>query len=883
MRLVLEPLLRFRYWLINRRVRRADLITALESAEQTLRWADRLPEGRAAEQWRATFLNVIGFVRLEIGDLRGARTAFEESLWIEEELDPKSPETARGLNNLASVAYHQGELHVAQARYEQAIALRAAIDPMSLDLADSLSAAGQVLSSLGRADDAFAMYERALAITTATEPDSSAHAGVLTNKATLLLNRGALDEARSLFRLALDIETAADPRSPATATAWSNIGLVSHALGDIDHALSSFQRALEIDMAYTPEAPRTAADHNNIAIILLDLERFDEAIEHLTEALRIEQWAAPSSSATATAFLNVGYAHQLAGRPAAAVDDYRRALGIDAAIARSSRDVAFDLTNLGTAEHQVGNNDDAVHLLKQAVAMFEKFELPADGSQAGTNLAFVLGESGQIDAAIDAARRACAAAERARVLAGHPDTREKLFALNQSPFSLLLDMLHTRRGDNDGDEAFAVAEAARARSLADLLGERPIRSSLRDGAMALRLQEELALHRELLDARARLASGRTDAQAVRDLEDQLAECRHRLRQDAPQYANAVTPEPVSASEARSQLSDDTLLLSYAESTARLHLWATRRHASAHVTLNISAADVVPLVDFATAAYRRGEPGGDEEALAQAKLAELLLEPIPEALTADVRNVVIVPCGRLFHLPFEMLPWQHGVLGDVVAISYVPSVSVLHHGIRPDQAVARPFVGYAPTSLPGARTEVRRVAEVLGASPQDVHTGATKEIVAKTISGAQQVYFATHGLLDDQQPMQSGLWCTPVPGVDDDPVLRAFEIIDLRIDADVVVCSACESGLGRLLAGEGLVGLSRALFFAGARCLIVSLWPTPDIPTRRLIVRFAELMRDGSAPAVALRLAKEQMRESHPQTFATPWTWAGFVVIGAAVS
>jgi CHAT domain-containing protein len=111
------------------------------------------------------------------------------------------------------------------------------------------------------------------------------------------------------------------------------------------------------------------------------------------------------------------------------------------------------------------------------------------------------------------------------------------------------------------------------------------------------------------------------------------------------------------------------------------------------------------------------------------------------------------------------------------------------------------------------------------------------------------------------------------------VLRAVEMFGLRLDAQVVVCSACETALGQLRAGEGLVGMSRALFHAGARSLVVSLWPVADLPTRRLMRRLHHNLRDGDAPAVALWRAKQQVRRSHPRVYGHPRQWAGFVLLG----
>ena len=120
--------------------------------------------------------------------------------------------------------------------------------------------------------------------------------------------------------------------------------------------------------------------------------------------------------------------------------------------------------------------------------------------------------------------------------------------------------------------------------------------------------------------------------------------------------------------------------------------------------------------------------------------------------------------------------------------------------------------------------------------------ATEQRAKRESAGHRYVHFATHGLLDDRNPLYSGLaLAPPTPaeraeedGLDD--LLQVYELFALKLSAELVVCSACQTGQGEIRAGEGLVGMSRALFFAGARCVVVSLWPVPDRPTQRLMER-----------------------------------------------
>ena len=147
-----------------------------------------------------------------------------------------------------------------------------------------------------------------------------------------------------------------------------------------------------------------------------------------------------------------------------------------------------------------------------------------------------------------------------------------------------------------------------------------------------------------------------------------------------------------------------------------------------------------------------------------------------------------------------------------------------------------------------------------------------------MTGRRYVHFATHGVLNDINPLFSGLLISSDDGEGD--LFAAYELLDLQLNAEVATCSACDTGLGTIRPGEGLVGLSRALFAAGARSVVLTLAPVPDATTVRTMRRFYTHLLSGSAPAEALTMAKRDLRASHPEIFRIPRTWAPFQLLGA---
>ena len=152
----------------------------------------------------------------------------------------------------------------------------------------------------------------------------------------------------------------------------------------------------------------------------------------------------------------------------------------------------------------------------------------------------------------------------------------------------------------------------------------------------------------------------------------------------------------------------------------------------------------------------------------------------------------------------------------------------------------------------------------------------KRVKSPELQDYRYVHFATHGVLDETMPQLSGLLLAP--GISEDGILYLNEIFGLRLNAEMVVLSACETGSGKYARGEGLVGLTRGFLYAGAASLLVSLWQVADASTADLMVDFYTNRLSGMSPASALQSSKvSQIRKNYK--FARPYYWAPFVYIG----
>ncbi|MBD2168869.1 CHAT domain-containing protein [Calothrix membranacea FACHB-236] len=284
--------------------------------------------------------------------------------------------------------------------------------------------------------------------------------------------------------------------------------------------------------------------------------------------------------------------------------------------------------------------------------------------------------------------------------------------------------------------------------------------------------------------------------------------------------------------------------------------------------------------------------------------QLLIQPIADLLPTNPNaHVVFIPHDSLFLVPFAALQDQQGkYLIEKHTILTAPSIQVLALTHQKQQSLGfklgssaqnppkvtvprnavvvgnpvMPFRGIPPQqldNLPGAEEEAKKVAQLFGTQ---AITGkvATKEAILKLLPQAQLIHFATHGIFDSVQGLESAIALAPAGN--DSGWLTANEILDLKLNAELAVLSACDTGRGEIT-GDGVIGLSRSLISAGVPSVIVSLWSVPDAPTSELMKEFYQNLQHNPDKAQALRQAMLSTMKQYP----SPRDWAAFTLIGEA--
>ncbi len=279
-----------------------------------------------------------------------------------------------------------------------------------------------------------------------------------------------------------------------------------------------------------------------------------------------------------------------------------------------------------------------------------------------------------------------------------------------------------------------------------------------------------------------------------------------------------------------------------------------------------------------------------------KVGNLLVADLPNVLPEEIEYLVVIPSPLLQTLPFELLQLSNEeLLFEQYVLSYHYAIGLMaKKSNRKHFVSSNSFLGVAPdfsnsgsklaaisrenglSYLPGAEKEVKTITNLLGGTSL-FKTDASEGMVKQSLKGAGLLHFATHAVVDQENPEASYLLLDVAN--DEDGKLHFFEIYNLDLDAQLVTLSACNTGFGKILRGEGVMSLSRAFAYAGVPATVVSLWPASDKSTPELMEFFYQNLTNGQRKDEALNNARNQYLAQAKGKGKHPFYWGGFVLIG----
>jgi CHAT domain-containing protein/tetratricopeptide (TPR) repeat protein len=789
----------------------------------------------------------------------------------------------------------------------------------------------KVLDNMGIHYQRRALYTEALnahltALKIATEiGDKALQADMRGNIAIIDLQKGRYADALASLEASLKVyqEFGLKRRQ---AQALFGIGNVYYETGQYLQALLRYEQALKLEQELGDRDGQLGT-LNNIGNVYSAAGLVTEAMAAYQQTLTIaKEFGSPS--AEATALFNIGWVSVSKGEMNKALDAYQASLAIAKKIGEK-RTEALVLVNIGDTYEEIDQHALALKAFLDAQTISESIGELESTFRCHWGIGRVLQTQKQWTKAANAYRLAIEGIEQMREFLKEPFLQHSFFQRFTSPYSGLVTCLIAL---NQHEEAFQIAERTKAKGLVELLGGNRI--NLNKAMTNEEKRNEQKLYARHIEANRKLRALQSEpGTLLNERETALAHLNEaRLAYEAFLHKTYLAhPElaakrgdfvPLTAAKVTQWLTEvtvpDLLVLEYVVSEEQTWLFALRSTGQLEVhPIPIAYKDLVKQVNTQQEARDRlvnlltEEPrlsridehsASVERALTQINTVQRqfdsFISPIAHLLK-ETQLVCIVPDGVLWNLPFAALkPSASKYLVETHAVFYAPSMTALKAKVEfgkkrlssNNQLLAMaPFAENEPQArrgtrslplrgtfapLPATRDEVTTIAALFGTKPY-LGSDATETRIKTKASQADILHFSTHGMFNPVLGMYSGIVMAEEKA--EDGYLEAREILDLTLNADLAVLSACETGRGQLSQGEGIIGLSWAFFVAGCPSTVVSQWKVAEISTTELMKGFYKNLKVGKNKASALRQAQLSLLSS--TEWKNPFYWAPFILVG----
>lgn len=845
---------------------------------------------------------------------------------LERELGRTSRELGACLSDLAMLHTKRGEYVEARSLLERSLSIKdAMLGSEHLEVAISLSALADVHMKQGEYAEAGPLLERALAIREKTlGPEHPDLATALNNMAVLYWTRGDYEKAEASFVRALSIiEAARGHEHPLVAASLNNLAALYQAQGEYEKARQTLERALSIrESVLGLEHPDVAASLNNLGVLELKRGEPGKAVALHERAVAIfEKALGPEHPDLATSLNNLAAAHRERGDHEQAMALQERALSIrERVLGPAHPDVAVSLRNLAALYEGQGEHEAAEALLGRALSIREQALGPEHPSVAISlnDLGLVELALGRHADALELHRRALAIEEKnlTRALTFAEESRRVAYAGTLFASTHRVVSLHLQ----DAPQSHASAELA----LTTLLRRKGrVQELVAQSNAALRHSLPEA-HRHLLED---IAGSRAQYAAIAhrvpgelspaDRSKELGRLEERQDQlwallAAHSRSIAAFSKPIGIDDIQAVLPHDGALVELAHYFPRLgdgdHAPSPRYAAYLVFPDHIDWVDLGPasnidaqVLDFRTRLLHEQSIPRD--------LYDTVMAPVVERL-GSTRELFIAPDGELNRIPFAALHDGDAYLVERYTLRFVTTGRDLLRPRSTSNAERHEVLVVAnPTGadLPGTEREAELVAGLFPHARTLVRDEATETRVMQR-TRPRLLHIGTHGFYDRSKPERAletvaterMRWSEPLSlGLVDNPMLASGLVLatpdpehttradDGRLTAyevsgwdlqgtELVVLSACGTGLGTVKTGEGVMGLRRAFAMAGAQTQVMSLWDLGDETTPAVMELYYRKLAAGVGRGDAMQQAQlELMHGDHPH----PLHWAAFVVVG----
>ncbi len=706
-----------------------------------------------------------------------------------------------------------------------------------------------------------------------------------------------------------------------------NAGAVYATLGNYHKALEYFQTALELTKLLNLSRSETRT-LLNIGLAKKDLGQYDQALVFMYQSLR----NAREKSYTyeqGNSMLGIAEAYEQIGKADSAAVFYRQAFEIYRTI-QSDGDMGYTLVRLGELNFKQHQYDVAHKYYTDALNLGYKSKDKQIIWEAHAGLGATNEKLGSVSAAIQNYQKAIQIYDEIR-----QSLNVEMLALGflDDKYQVYPSLINLLAQSDQIEKAFYFAELYKSKNLLQVItkGQVLLSELLPDSVKfeLATLRDKIAGLREAYAMELEKPKSEQDSKKLVELDHRITDLELKkgglirtIREQYPEYYQLTSAEPISLKEIQQHLlSPKQLMLEYIVGNDKTLLFTISNDTITYSTIPVVYDSLKQAIQQVSALFR-SKKGLDEQfqiftadladfSVPPAyRLAEMLLSPVKEKF-ADIEELIIVPDDLLNYLPFEALVLDTSsvtsrydfanaeFLIEKMPVSYAASASILgFYAQRQSRDHSKTLIAFGNPlffsrdtvselsasrnqlmPLPHSEEEVNRIGKIL--QPADIYTGkqATENIFLERGGDYQIIHIASHFLVNDQDPMFSRLVFSEGESGENDGFLNTYEIFGIKLNADLVTLSACNTALGRLSKGEGLVGVSRAFLTSGVPSLVVTLWSVDDDATSQIMVNFYDYLAKGYKKNRALQLAKIDFINQTDNQHRDPFYWAPFILIG----
>lgn len=904
--------------------KQGNLALSLESSRKAL----AIHEELGNQQGIVKALQTLGQAHHFKGEYEEATKYFDRALPIAEEINDKK--MIAGIHSdFGSVYWIQGDFTRALEKYDKGLKIAEELSDLRLQ--------GSIVGNRGlvywNQGDLTRALEDSMTCAKLFEQAGVHDLGTsYYNIGTLQGNLGDYGQAQESLQKSLEMAVQANDQG-LKGVALESLGMLQKELGNYDSALKYLQESLLVTQQ-TGEKRATAYALIGLGTIHEEQKNYSDALEFYRKGYRLYTEMGEKKG-IANSLSNIGEVYAKLGNQDRALANFKAALTIRESIGNRPG-IGSSYMRIGSAYLKKKELSEAEASLTKSIDVLRKVGQPDLLWPALYKKGQLYLDLGNTAESLQLMKEAVDLIEKVR---GEVRLPEQKWAFLENKLDVYEDLIGLLVSNQNIPEAFQYVQRSKARAFLDLLSEAHIdpqaNLNLEQHEEKKKLLAQLTnVNQEIREEYEKDELNPTKVQQLEkrrnELDQGYVNLLLEIRTENPRYAGLQYTQPLQLIQAQTLTDDQTVLIDYFIGKRNSLIFVITSTASQVFTLpdqqklNTQVREYLETLQNPEPIWETSNRSYSRYVKLAGVLYNELLKPA-EALLKGKRRIVIAPDGALNYVPFESLLTANtgtpkidfsklSYLALDYDIQYIPSISVLavmtqnvlgvggvHRkeliafadplaasptttGRHPLAASDKTFRDWSTSlpELPYARAEVEEISKLY---PKD----AVKVLVGKEASEANVkelkldeyriVHFASHGLIDEDHPQFSALVLNGSEAAGgEDGFLTMREVFELKLNADLVVLSACKSGLGQQIRGEGVAGLSRAFFCAGTSSVLVSLWNVYDRSTAHFMTAFYKgLQQDGYNKAAAVREARLKMIRS--KNYSHPYYWAPFILVG----